>query len=215
MELFGSPPTSPHPFVQDLNDLPPRPTQPPPFQNETPRSFLDQNESHNHNQSQQQEYYQPKPLLFHPIYHDIHGPLYGEPNFENHDHPTPPHSQPPTFESFFPSYEEIQSMVENQLHQAMDFQTTLLDSIPNPSSTQEPKTNPSTNQEPKTNPFPPTHPHVCSHCEQMLKMGESIKLLIHQLQDETRFANHHIIERLDALSHQTNPRQPLEAFCPI
>jgi hypothetical protein len=177
MELFGSPPTSPHPFVQDLNDLPPRPTQPP-----------------------QQEYYQPKPLLFHPIYNDIHGPLYGEPNFENHDHPTPPNSQAQTFESFFPSYEEITSMVENHLHQAMDFQTTLLDSIPILSYTQEPKTNPST-QEPKTNPFTPTHPHVCSHCEQMLKMGESIKLLLHQLQDETRFANQHIIERLDALSH--------------
>jgi hypothetical protein len=92
-------------------------------------------------------------------------------------------------------------MVENQLYQAMDFQTTLLDSIPNPSSTQEPKINPSTHQEPKPNPFLPTHPHVCSHCEQMLKMGESIKLLLHQLQDETRFANQHIIERLDALSH--------------
>jgi hypothetical protein len=26
MELFGSPPTSPHPYVQDLNDLPPRHT---------------------------------------------------------------------------------------------------------------------------------------------------------------------------------------------
>jgi hypothetical protein len=35
----------------------------------------------------------------------------------------------------------------------------------------------------------------------MLKMGESIMLLLHQLQDETRFANQHIIERLDALSH--------------
>ena len=84
MELFRSPPTSPHPFVQDLNDLPPRPTQPPPF--------LDQNESFDHNQPPQQEYHQPKPLLFHPIYHDIHGSLYGEPNFENNDHPTPPHS---------------------------------------------------------------------------------------------------------------------------
>jgi hypothetical protein len=155
----------------------------------------------NHNQPPQQECHQPKPLLFHPIYHDIHGPLYGEPNFENHDHPTPPHSQAQTFESFFPSYEEIQSMVENQLHQAMEFQTTLLDSIPNPSSTQELKTNPSSNQEPKTNPFPPTHPHVCSHCEQMLKMGESIKLLLHQFQDETRFAFQHVIEHLDALSH--------------
>jgi hypothetical protein len=139
--------------------------------------------------------------LFHPIYHDIHGPLYGELNFENHDHPTPPHSQAQTFEYFFPSYEEIQSMVENHLHQAIDFQTTLLDSIPNPSSTQEPKNNPSSNQEPKTNPFPPTHPHVRSHCEKMLKMGESIKLLLHRLQDENCFANQHIIERLDALSH--------------
>jgi hypothetical protein len=138
-------------------------------------------------------------MLFHPIYHDIHGPLYGEPNFENHDHPTPPHSQSQTFESLFPSYEEIQNMVENHLHQAMEFQTTLLDSIPNPSSNQETDTNPPPPTS-SNHPFPPTHHHVCSHCEQMLKMGESIKLLLHQFQDETRFAIQHVIERLDALS---------------
>jgi hypothetical protein len=151
MELFGSPPTSPHPFVQDLNDLPPRPTQPPPFANESPRSILDQDNLFNHIQPPQQVYHQPKPLFFHPIYHDIHGPLYGEPNFENHDHPNPPHPQPQTFESLFPSYEDIQNMVENHLQQAMEFQTTFLDSIPNPSSTQEPQTNQPSNQETKTN----------------------------------------------------------------
>jgi hypothetical protein len=198
MELFGSPPTSPHPFVQDLNDLPPRPTQPPPFANQSPRSILDLDEDLNPNQPPQQVYHQPTPLLFHPIYHDIHGPLYGEANFENHDHPTPPHSQAQTFETFFPSYEEIQTMVENHFHQAMEFQTTLLDSIPNPSSTQEPKTTKPSNQETKTNPFQPTHPHVCSNCEQM---GETIKTLLHQFQNETRFAFQHVIECLDALSH--------------
>jgi hypothetical protein len=140
-------------------------------------------------------------MLFHPIYHDIHGPLYGEPNFENHDHPTPPTSQSQTFESLFPSYEENQSMVENHLHQAMEFQTTLLDFIRNPSSNQETNTNPPPPTS-SNHPFPPTHHHVCSHCEQMLKMGESIKLLLHQFQDETRFAFQHVIERLDALSHQ-------------
>lgn len=124
--------------------------------------------------------------------------FYGEPNFEHHDHPTPPPSQPQTYESFFPSYDEIQSMVENHLHQAMEFQTTLLESIPNPSSTQEPKPNQPLNQETKTNPYSPNHPHVCSNCEQM---GESIKTLLHQFQNETRFAFQHVIERLDALSH--------------
>jgi hypothetical protein len=143
-------------------------------------------------------YQQPKPLLFHPIYHDIHGPLYGEPNFENNDHPTPPPSQPQTYESFFPSYEEIQSMVDNHLHQAMEFQTTLLESIPNPSSTQETKPNPPLNQDTKTNPFSPTHPHGCPHCEQM---GETLKTVLHQFQNETRFAFQHVIERLDAISH--------------
>jgi hypothetical protein len=29
MELFGNPPTLPHPFLQDLDDLPPRSTNPP------------------------------------------------------------------------------------------------------------------------------------------------------------------------------------------
>jgi hypothetical protein len=162
--------------------------------------LLDQNEPFHHNQPPQQEYHHPKPLLFHPIYHDIHGPLYGEPNFENHDHPTPPHPQSQTFEYLFPSYEEIQSMVENRLHHAMEFQTILLDSIPNPSSTQE--TNNNTQPPPSSNhPFPSTHHHVCSHCEQMVNIGESIKMLLHQFQDETRFAIQHIIERLDALSH--------------
>jgi hypothetical protein len=198
MELFGSPPTSPHPYVQDLNDLPPRHNQPPPFANHSPRSILDLDEYLELSQPPQQVYQAPKPLLFHPIYREIHGPLYGEPNFVNHDHPTPPPSQTQNYESFFPSYEEIQSMVENHLHQAMEFQTTLLDSIPNPSSTQEPKPNQPLNQETKTNPFSPTHPHVCSNCEQM---GESIKTLLHQFQNETRFAFQHVIEHLDALSH--------------
>jgi hypothetical protein len=67
-----------------------------------------------------------------------------------------------------------------------------------PTKNQKPKTNQPSNQETKTNPFPPTHPHACSHCEQM---GESIKMLLHQFQDETRFAFQHVIERLDALSH--------------
>lgn len=193
MELFGSPPTSPHPFVQDLNDLPPRSTNPPPLTNEKPRPSFEPNEPFDHNQPSQQEYHHPKTLLFHPIFKDIHGPLYGEPNFEQNDHPTPPHSQSQFFESFFPSYEEIQSMVENHLHQAMELQTTLLDSIPNPSSTQETNNNPP--PPPSSNyPFPPTHHHVCSQCEQMLKIGESIKMLLHQFQDETRFAIQNIIE---------------------
>ena len=100
MELFGSPPTSPHPYVQDLNDLPPRHTQPPPFANHSPRSILDLDEDLELTQPPQQVEQPPKPLLFHPIYREIHGPLYGEPNFEHHDHPTPPHSQAQTFESF-------------------------------------------------------------------------------------------------------------------
>jgi hypothetical protein len=89
-------------------------------------------------------------------------------------------------------------MVDNHLHQAMEFQTTLLESIPNPSSTQETKPNPPLNQDTKTNPFSPTHPHGCPHCEQM---GETIKTVLHQFQNETRFAFQHVIERLDALSH--------------
>ena len=102
-------------------------------------------------------------MLFHPIFKDIHGPLYGEANFEHHDQPPPQASQPPSkcpsqhFESIFTSYEEIEatlwnnppntheeindrldnlyafkSMVDSHLHQAIEFQTTLLSSIANP-----------------------------------------------------------------------------------
>ena len=116
---------------------------------------------------QEQPPSQPKPLLFLPIYKDIHGPLYEEAYFEQNQPPQPQVSQPQSqsqsqhFESLFPSYEEIEaslwnnppnsydeindhldnlyafkSIVDNHLHQAMEFQTTLLASITNPSSTQ-------------------------------------------------------------------------------
>ena len=207
LELFGSPPTSPHPYIGNLNDLPPRSFNPPPFQpldhidqTTKPRPVFEPNEPLELNQPPQPQNNNSKPLLFHPIFKDIHGPLYGEPNFENHIQPTPPLSQPQTFKSLFPSFEEIQSMLEDQLHQAMEFQTTLLDSIPNPSSNQETTTNPPPPPS-SNNSFPPTHHHPCSQCEQMVKISESIKMMLHQFQDETRFAIQHILERLDALSH--------------
>jgi hypothetical protein len=202
MELFGSPPTSPHPFVQDLNDLPPRPTQPPPFANQSPRSILDLDEDLNHTQPPQQVYHQPKPLLFHPIYHDIHGPLYGEPNFQNHDHPTPPHSKAQTFESFFPLYEEIQIMVENHLHQAMDFQTTLLDSIPIPSSTQELKTNQPSNQERKIKSYFPKLGQTASKgCLGFVWVGKSIQTFYDVLECKTGFILELVKQRFDDCTH--------------
>jgi hypothetical protein len=129
------------------------------------------------------------------------------------------------FESLFPSYEEIEaslwnkppnsheeindrldnlyafkSMVDNHLHQVMEFQTTLLASITNPSSTQETATIPP--PQPSSNdPILPNPRHGCSHCERAAKISESIKIMLHQVQDETRFALQHILERLDALSH--------------
>ena len=189
IELFGSPPSSPHPYIEDLNDLPPRSPNPlKPFDlndqmaNLIPKTLFEPNVPLETHQPPQ-----PKPLLFHPIFKDIHGPLYGEPNFEENVHPIPPPSQ--TFQSLFPSYEEIERMIENHLHQAMDLQTTLLDSIQHPPP-------PAPN-----NPPTPTHRHHCSQCEQMIQLGESIKTLLHQFHDETRFTLQHILERLDALSH--------------
>jgi predicted methyltransferase len=43
--------------------------------------LLDQNESFDHNQTPQQEYHHPKPLLSHLIYKDIHDPLNNEMRF--------------------------------------------------------------------------------------------------------------------------------------
>lgn len=196
--------------------------------------------------TQQQPPPQPKPLLFHPIYKDIYGPLYEE-THHNHNQPSQPqesqpnsHSQSQHFESLFPSYEEIEaslwnnlpnsheeindrldnlyafkSMLDNHLHQAMEFQTTLLASIINPTSTQETATIPP--PQPSSNdPILPNPRHGCSHCERTAKIIESIKIMLHQIQDETRFALHHILKRLDALSlTQTNPRAVYGGFAPF
>ena len=191
VELFGSPPSSPHPYIEDLNDLPPRSPNPLPsfdlndqMAHLIPKTLLEPHVSLETNPPPQ-----PKPLLFHPIFKDIHGPLYGEPNFEENVHPIPP--PPQTFQSLFPSYEEIERMIENHLHQAMDLQTTLLDSIQHP-----PPTAPN-------NPPPPSH--HCSQCEQMIHIGETLKTMLHQFHNETRFTLQHILERLDALSHPNHP----------
>jgi hypothetical protein len=79
-DLHGNPsgePSLQH-FVQQQQ---PQQQKPPHFTNEKPRSLLDQNESFDHNQPPQQEYHHPKPLLFHPINKDIHGPLTNEMRF--------------------------------------------------------------------------------------------------------------------------------------
>ena len=88
------------------------------------------------------------------------------------------------------------------LHQAMEFQTTLLSSIANPTSSQQTANVPPPPPQPSTNdPILPNPRHGCSHCERAAKISESIKIMLHQVQDETRFALQHILERLDALSH--------------
>ena len=99
MELFGTPPTSPNPFLEDLEDLPPRSPNPPPL----PSFFSSERMTHEYTHSffepnvpfeqepapQEQPPSQPKPLLFHPIYKDIHRPLYEEAYFEQKQ-PTQP-----------------------------------------------------------------------------------------------------------------------------
>jgi hypothetical protein len=189
MELFGSPPSSPHPFIEDLNDLPPRSPNPlKPFDHNDQISNLTQRPLFEPNAPlENQQPPQPIPLLFHPLFKDIHGPLYEEPNIEAHAQPIPPPSV--AYESLFPSYEEIERIIETQLHQTMDLQTTLLESIQHPPS-------PSPN-----NPHPSTHNPTCSQCAQMVQLGESIKTSLHQFHDEIRFTLQHILERLDALSH--------------
>ena len=139
-----------------------------------------------------------QPIIFHPQFGNIHGPLYGTQENEHNIPPLQSFSQ-----SLFPSYEEIQTMVENHLHQSLDLQTTLLESLPKPSSTNEPNTNqphPLTSNEPSQT----THPHSCSQCEQMVQIGENIKLMLQNFQNETRFAIKHVLERLDALSYPNN-----------
>ena len=91
-------------------------------------------------------------------------------------------------------------MVDNHLHQEMEFQTTLLASIANPTTTQETTTVPPPPQS-SNDPLLPNPRHGCSQCERSAKICESINIMLHQVQDETRFDLQHILERLDALSH--------------
>ena len=87
--------------------------------NKQPRAFYEPNEPFEQEPPPQHESSQPKPLLFNPIYKEIHGPLYGEPNFQHHEQPPHQETQPPSqsqsqhFESFFPSYEEIEASLWN------------------------------------------------------------------------------------------------------
>ena len=113
MKLFGSPTSSPISFLKDLENLSPKSSQP--FETKLSQPFETQSsQSFEAKSSQPQEPPQPKPMLFHPIYKDIHGPLYGEPNFQHHDQPPPQESQSQSqsqsqhFESFSPSYEETE-----------------------------------------------------------------------------------------------------------
>ena len=67
------------------------------MENHQPRAFFEPNEPFEQEPPQQQDPHQQKPLLFHPIFKDIHGPLYGEANFEHHDPPSSQVSYPVIF----------------------------------------------------------------------------------------------------------------------
>ena len=207
MELFSTPPTSPNPFLEDLDDLPPRPNHPPPLPSfgtieriahESPRSSFDPNAPLG-----------PKPLLFHPIHKDIHGPLYG-------DHPLPT-SMSPHLEDIEecmwdanPTREEIQAelhnlhqfkgMVDSHLSETMQMQNALLASImttPNIPNTTNTSTIPP--PQPSQTYYPPRH--GCSTCEQTAQTVERTRVMVHDFQEEMRFILNHILERLNALSH--------------
>ena len=124
-----------------------------------------------------QDQTQPQPLLFHPIYKDIHGPPYGEPSFHHHDQQQkPPQKHSQHFDSLFPSYEEIEAsiwvkstnaheelktrlnhlyafkhMVDSHLNHVMDSQMAQYSSIVGNQNTSQPSTfAPSTTNDPPT-----------------------------------------------------------------
>lgn len=226
MELFGTAPSSPLSFLEDLENLPPRSQNTPTIEPlETPSSqpFKTQLPP------------QLQPMLLHPIHNDIHGPLYEEPNFHKNSQPhhqsshQEPKSQSQHFESLFPSFEVIEkslwnippntheeindrlnnlyafkSMIKSHLHQAVEFQTTLISSVVAPNTNQQTTSVPPPPQS-TTIPILPNPRHGCTQCELPTKICESIKTMLHQVQDKTRFVLQHIINRLNALSHLHQP----------
>lgn len=201
MELFGTPPSLPLPFLEDLENISPKSPTPPPLE---PQPFEAQS-------SQQQ----PKPMLFHPIYKDIHGTLYGEPNFQQNDQPQhqappqEPQSQSQHFESLFPSYEEIEESLWNNPPNTNEEINNRLDNLYAFKSMIDTHLHQTTSvppsQQSTTNPILPNSRHDCSQCERTIKICESIKTMLHQVQDETRFILQNILEHLNALSHHHHP----------
>lgn len=96
-------------------------------------------------------------------------------------------------------------MIKSHLRQAVEFQTNLISSIAALNTNQQTTSVPPAPPQSTTNPILPNPRHGCTQCERTTKICESIKTMLHQVQDETRFGLQHIIDRLNALSH---PHQP-------
>jgi hypothetical protein len=98
----------------------------------------------------------------------------------------------------------FKGMIDTHLYQAMEFQTALISSVVEPKINQQTKSVPPQPQS-TTNPILPNPRHGFSYCERTIKIFDSIKTMLHQVQDETRFILQNILEHLNAFSH---PHQP-------
>jgi len=162
-----------------------------------------------------------QPMLFHPVYPDIHGPLYHDAQ-SSQPQPQPlsptstlvaideamwmnmPQTQEEISEELNRLY-TLSGMVDHRLHEAMDIQNILMNSLQTP---QQPS--PNNNNQPPPPPPPqnlePSLPpgfssHDCAHCERTAHLAQRTNILVHELQNEMRFILNHVLERLNAISH--------------
>ena len=187
MELFGTAPSSPLSLHEGLENLPPRSLNPPTIE---PQPL----ESPSSQPFKTQSPLQPQPMSEHPIQDNTHGPPYEELNFQRNNQPQTqpppqePHCQSQHFESLFSSFEEIKGSLWNDPPNTNQQKTSI---PPPPQST--------------TNPILPNPHHGCTQCERTIQICESIKSMLHQVQDETRFVIQHIINSLNTLFHPYQP----------
>ena len=132
MELFHTPPTSPLPYLETLEDLSPKSSSPPSLslfdsiaQMETQQRPSEQLDDEPHQPSlverlayryarpsifpQDQGHTHLQSSVFHPIYKDLHGNPSGKPSLRHFVQLPPPHEPSQHFESLFSSNKKIEA----------------------------------------------------------------------------------------------------------
>ena len=202
MERFQTPPTSPLPYLETLENFSPNESNPPSlsrFDTLTqdgiphlprlkPKESLEDGPHHPSLIEglayryarpsifpQDQGHSYPQSFVFHPVYKFIHDPIDEEPSLRHYTQ-----QQQPPQESFL-----------NLESTSIGNQNTSQPSTLAPSSTSAP---PPTNEIP----FPPPR-HDCGHCERTAHITERCRTEIRELTYEMRFILNHILDRLETL----------------